>query len=363
MVPTRSPSPLVPTTPITVNLDLDTNDDGALDLPNGVVLTDAVGYVDGDAGDFVYGGVALTQSSGTPDALTRFLNSNVAFSAAAFYNGDLLGPNPADNEYDSAKASTNFPNGGRLTPGAPNTLAAANTAPVLNNQTFNATTQGAFSVALNATDADGDTLTYSVTAGTSLPAGLSLNTATGVISGTPAATGVFRFSINVSDGTATTTAKYALVVSNRADGVGPLITYDALPASGTRADYASRSLSGTVQDVASGTTPPSGVSRVLVQLRTGDNTQAYNGSAFSPNLGVGYYVATLGAGGVSDVRSYDSSLSFFPGNIAPGDYLLLLYPQDNAGNYTAQFIKFTIVASSAAAAAKAQPPGGSSNVS
>ena len=227
-------------------------------------------------------------------------------------------------------------------------VTVANTAPVLNNQTFNATIQGNFSVALNATDADGDTLTYSVTAGTSLPAGLSLNTATGVISGTPAATGVFRFSINVSDGTATTTAKYALVVSNRADGVGPLITYDALPASGTRADYASRSLSGTVQDVASGTTPPSGVSRVLVQLRTGDNTQAYNGSAFSPNLGVGYYVATLGAGGVSDVRSYDSSLSFFPGNIAPGDYLLLLYPQDNAGNYTAQFIKFTIVQSQTA---------------
>ena len=43
--------------------DLDTDNDGVLELPAGVVLIDAVGWTDGGAGDRVYGGVVLTQSA------------------------------------------------------------------------------------------------------------------------------------------------------------------------------------------------------------------------------------------------------------------------------------------------------------
>jgi predicted hotdog family 3-hydroxylacyl-ACP dehydratase len=46
--------------------------------------------------------------------------------------------------------------------------------------------------------------TYSVSAGT-VPAGLSLNTATGTVSGTPTAAGAFSYTIRVSDGSTTAT--------------------------------------------------------------------------------------------------------------------------------------------------------------
>jgi hypothetical protein len=55
-----------------------------------------------------------------------------------------------------------------------------------------------YSFQLAATDADNDALSYSVTGG-SLPAGLNLS-ATGLLSGTPTATGTSSFTIQVSDG-------------------------------------------------------------------------------------------------------------------------------------------------------------------
>ena len=55
----------------------------------------------------------------------------------------------------------------------------------------------ATSLALSATDQNGDVLTYSATG---LPAGLSLNTATGVISGTPTTEGNSTVNATVSDG-------------------------------------------------------------------------------------------------------------------------------------------------------------------
>ena len=154
-----------PTNPITANLDLDTNDDGALDLPSGAVLTDALGYTDGGTGDQVYGGVTLAlPSGGAPDGVTRFLDNNDAFSAAAFYYGDLLAGNPTDNDYDTTSVSGNFPTGGRLTPGAPNTLAAVtNTAPVVNPTINSPTVPGPNDLVITdprGSDADGDPLTY-----------------------------------------------------------------------------------------------------------------------------------------------------------------------------------------------------------
>ena len=53
------------------------------------------------------------------------------------------------------------------------------------------------SVRLVATDADGDALSYAVS---NLPPGLAVDTATGLISGTPSATGVFASTLLVSDG-------------------------------------------------------------------------------------------------------------------------------------------------------------------
>ena len=66
---------------------------------------------------------------------------------------------------------------------------------------------GSTSISLSATNDESETLTYALSSG-SLPTGLSLNTSTGVISGTlTASPGVYSFSISVSDGTNTPVAR------------------------------------------------------------------------------------------------------------------------------------------------------------
>jgi hypothetical protein len=60
------------------------------------------------------------------------------------------------------------------------------------------TTDSAYSETLEATDVDGGAITYAVTTG-SLPTGLSLNSATGVISGTPTGTSGETFTVTATD--------------------------------------------------------------------------------------------------------------------------------------------------------------------
>lgn len=113
-----------PTTPIVEGTDYDANNDGTLEaLPADAVILNSVGYTDGGAGDVVYTPAVLTQSAGTPDALSRFPNNNTPNSAAAFFNGDLItGGTNMDRRYDPTRASANFPPNGMaaVTPGSPN---------------------------------------------------------------------------------------------------------------------------------------------------------------------------------------------------------------------------------------------------
>jgi len=101
------------TTNIIEDVDYDTNNDGVLDLPQGAVLMDAVGWTNGDQYAKIYGGVTLTQSAGTPDAAVRFFGNTTAFSKPAWYNGDLTDL----TVFDQLEISDNFPVGGAVTPG------------------------------------------------------------------------------------------------------------------------------------------------------------------------------------------------------------------------------------------------------
>jgi hypothetical protein len=99
--------------PMLKDVDYDTNNDGVLDLPNGAQLQDAVGWTNGDLSALIYGGVILTQSAGTPDAAVRFFDNNTPFSAAAWYNGDLVD----SDSFDPLEVSSNMPLGSGITPG------------------------------------------------------------------------------------------------------------------------------------------------------------------------------------------------------------------------------------------------------
>lgn len=117
-------------TPILDGDDLDTNNDGTLDLPPGATLIDAVGSSDGGATDFAYGAV-LVQPNGVFHAATRLPTDLTPLSAGAWYSGDLVSPslNPAGDTgiYDPRlTGGQNVPQGAVLTPGAENYPTGAN---------------------------------------------------------------------------------------------------------------------------------------------------------------------------------------------------------------------------------------------
>jgi hypothetical protein len=126
-----------PTTPIMLNSDLDPDDDGNLDLPSGAVVLDGIGWEDSNGKGTPYA-PTLTQSSGTPDAATRFANDIDALSGDAWYNGDLdaTGNDPAQIAYDPLKCSANLPAGAALTPGDVNFGNRDTTAPTLDATAF-----------------------------------------------------------------------------------------------------------------------------------------------------------------------------------------------------------------------------------
>ncbi|WP_254512713.1 cadherin domain-containing protein [Anatilimnocola floriformis] len=120
-------------TPLALDMDLDTNDDGTLDLPAGASLVDAVGWTDNsdaNAGLYagkVYGGAEIhnepfpLNGSGTPDAASRIYNNTTPLSSAAWYGGDIADTGtPSSVTYDPNKATANLPPGANVSPGVPN---------------------------------------------------------------------------------------------------------------------------------------------------------------------------------------------------------------------------------------------------
>ena len=67
-----------------------------------------------------------------------------------------------------------------------------------------------YSYDIEATDADGDTLTYSLT---TKPSGMTINLSTGLISWTPTSTGAYDVSVQVSDGDQTDVQSFTIYVN------------------------------------------------------------------------------------------------------------------------------------------------------
>jgi hypothetical protein len=110
-----------PTTAIAAGADLDTDNDGNLELPGDAVIIDSVGWSDGGASDIVYSPAVIIPSAGTPDAATRFPSDLTPLSQAAWYGGDLLNTaGQASQGYNPANATGNLPTEAVITPGATN---------------------------------------------------------------------------------------------------------------------------------------------------------------------------------------------------------------------------------------------------
>ncbi|MEM7332511.1 MAG: putative Ig domain-containing protein [Chloroflexota bacterium] len=86
------------------------------------------------------------------------------------------------------------------------TITNTNQAPVVTNPGNQSTEENtAVSLQISASDADGDSLSYSATG---LPDGLSMATSTGEINGTPTVIGTFNVTVTVSDGTDSASASF-----------------------------------------------------------------------------------------------------------------------------------------------------------
>ena len=224
--------------------------------------------------------------------------------------------------------------------------APVNRAPVVDNQTLSASLNRPFSIPLAASDPDGDSLYFLMVAGSALPPQLTLSQG-GMLSGVATRTGAFYFSVVVSDRRGgTTRANYLLIVTNAADGQGPIITRSELPSVATRAQLATATLNGTVRDVAPDGVTPSGVNRMLFQLRRVSDGFAFDGSAFTPNINLGYLPIPVSAatGNPAATRNWNYALSSLPSAsvLTPGRYSLSILAQDNAGNYGITVIYITV---------------------
>jgi uncharacterized protein with beta-barrel porin domain/carbon monoxide dehydrogenase subunit G len=140
--------------------------------------------------------VASAASHGTATAS----GTNITYTPTAGYSGQDTFTYTATNA-----SGTSSPATVTVTVNAPTLAIAPTTVP-------NGTVSSAYSQTISATGGTAP-YTYAITAG-SLPTGLSLNTSTGTLSGTPTASGTFNFTVRATDANSATGARaYSVVIS------------------------------------------------------------------------------------------------------------------------------------------------------
>lgn len=233
-------------TAISKGEDLDNGDNGVLEgLPGSATILDAVGWSDGGNGDIVYGGVGLTQGSGTPDAATRFPGNNTPNSAAAWFCGDLTGVNSDSLTYDASQVSANFPPATVLTPGGLN-----NTAPIISgvvpiSGVIGDPTNPTVTFSVNDAETSASALTVTATSSNSaVVPNANLNVTAGsegtrTITINPISVGYSLITLLASDGSMTgkVTFAYAASAMGRPGGVWHLGASDGSTAITVDADF------------------------------------------------------------------------------------------------------------------------------
>ena len=156
---------------------------------------------------------------------------------SGYFDGDIvITPDMWNGSVDEGEFGISgtfiITNGGPPPPPPP-----PNNPPAVGNPGIQTNTVGdAVSLAISASDSDGDTLTYSASG---LPAGLGINASTGIITGIPFASGLNTATVSVSDQEDTTSVSFAWQINSNPGGGGETLSIGPLGRGLTGLDSAS----------------------------------------------------------------------------------------------------------------------------
>lgn len=200
--------------------------------------------------------------------------------------------------------------------------------------TFNEGTS--ISITVAATDEENNTIVYSVASGSSLPSGLTLNSSTGVISGTtPIVTGntTYSFTISASDGNNVSTRVFSISITNRT------ITWNTSSGNLTNVNSGfslSTSVSATNPD---GTAVIYSSSTLPAWITLNSSTGVLTGTAPSVATDTIYSFSILAGDGVNTVsRSFTVTVIAVAVDIfGDGSGLALWQFENNANDYSGNY--------------------------
>src|SRR5581483_1875060 len=199
-----------------------------------------------------------------------------------------------------------------------------NTVTVTNPGNQTGTVGTAASLQVHASDsASGQTLTYSATG---LPAGLSINSSNGLISGTPTTAGTSNVTVKATDTTgASGSAAFSWTIGSSGGGGGKSCTTTAT--SSISADCFSASQGTITVNAAAGDSNPSGVDgNEAAQLGNGDYLE-YTGINFGS--GSSQFDARVASGAAGGVSGLVEVVLDNPGNAPVGSFAVA-----NTGGWT-----------------------------
>src|SRR5947209_7991274 len=183
-------------------------------FPAPVAVSDGYSVVHNHTLTVASPGVLANDSSGSGGALSAIKQSSSTYGTLTFNANGSFTYTPNTNFAGTDSFTYECYDGNSYSSAATVTINVTDAAPVvLNPRSLPGNEGTTVSQPISASDADGDTLTYSAT---SLPVGLSINAVTGLISGTLGnqSAGTYHTTVTASDGITTGSTTFTWTVTD-----------------------------------------------------------------------------------------------------------------------------------------------------